>query len=135
MNSEIIGLPTTLPWGFIFTRVDDIPRHPAQLYEAIYCFFLFLFSAGIWYKRRDRMKNGFLVGWFLIILFSLRFVDEFFKINQEPFEDSMILNMGQILSIPLVLTGIIILLFNNRKQKGTINRQRILIEEEQIKTK
>jgi prolipoprotein diacylglyceryl transferase len=132
MNSEMIGLPTNLPWGFIFTRMDDIPRHPAQLYEAVYCFFLFLFSAGIWYKLKDRMKNGFLTGWFLILLFSLRFIVEFLKINQEPFEDSLILNMGQILSIPLVLTGILILLLNVRKRVA-VNADNILIEKDQTR--
>jgi phosphatidylglycerol:prolipoprotein diacylglycerol transferase len=112
MNSEMIGVPTTMPWGFVFTNVDNIPRHPAQLYEAIYCFFLFLLLFWIWYKFREQLKNGFLFSCFLIILFGARFIAEFFKINQVPFEDNLILNMGQILSIPFVLTGIIILLFN-----------------------
>jgi prolipoprotein diacylglyceryl transferase len=117
MNSEMIGLPTSVPWAFIFVRVDDIPRHPAQLYEAIYCLLLFLLLFSVWYKFRERLKNGFLFSWFLIILFSLRFIDEFFKINQEPFEDGLFLNMGQLLSIPFVLTGVIILLLNFRKAK------------------
>ncbi len=116
MNSEMIGLPTDLPWGFVFTRMDDVPRHPAQLYEAIYCLILFLALFWVWKKHRTHFKNGFMFGWFLIILFSLRFVDEFFKISQEAFEDDMILNMGQILSIPLVLAGIIILVSTSRKE-------------------
>jgi prolipoprotein diacylglyceryltransferase len=66
------------------------------------------------------MKNGFLFSLALIILFSLRFVDEFFKINQEQFEDGMILNMGQILSIPFVLTGIVILILNTGKKTRLI---------------
>lgn len=115
MNSEIIGLPTDLPWAFIFTSYDDLPRHPAQLYEAIYCMILFLALFWVWNKYRTHFKNGFMFGWFLIILFTLRFIDEFFKISQEAFEDDMILNMGQILSIPLVLAGIIILVMNHRK--------------------
>jgi prolipoprotein diacylglyceryl transferase len=110
MNSEMIGTPTTLPWAFIFTAVDGVPRHPAQLYEAICCFFLFLLMFWMWYKHRSKLKNGFMLGWFLIILFGLRFVDEYFKVSQEAFEDGMILNMGQILSIPFVLAGVIILL-------------------------
>lgn len=110
MNSEMIGLPTTLPWGFIFTRIDNVPRHPAQLYEAIYCFFLFIFLFWLYYKKGKTLNDGVLTGLFLIILFSLRFVDEFFKINQEAFEDGLLLNMGQILSIPFVLCGIIILI-------------------------
>ncbi|MEX2232114.1 MAG: prolipoprotein diacylglyceryl transferase [Cyclobacteriaceae bacterium] len=117
MNSEMVGVPTTLPWGFVFTSIDNIPRHPAQLYEAIYCLFLFILLFTLWYKYRTTMKNGFLFGWFLIILFSLRFVDEFFKINQVAFENDLMLNMGQILSIPFVITGIIILIRNARLQK------------------
>ena len=130
----MVGLPTSLPWGFIFTKIDDIPRHPAQLYEAIYCFFLFLLLFGIWFRYREQIKNGFLFSWFLIILFSLRFIDEFFKINQEPFEDNLILNMGQILSIPFVLTGIVILLLNLGKERKTVNSENNLIDEEQIKS-
>jgi phosphatidylglycerol:prolipoprotein diacylglycerol transferase len=119
MNSEMIGLPTDLPWAFVFTSVDDLPRHPAQLYEAIYCLILFVGLFWVWYKFRERLKNGFIISWFLIILFTLRFIDEFFKVSQEAFEDDMILNMGQILSIPLVLAGIIILITNGRKSNPT----------------
>jgi prolipoprotein diacylglyceryl transferase len=110
MNSEMAGLPTAAPWAFIFVRIDNVPRHPAQLYEAIYCFFLFLLLFQLWRKHRTAMKDGLLTGWFLTILFSLRFADEFFKINQVPFEDRMMLNMGQILSIPFVVIGIILLI-------------------------
>lgn len=116
MNSEMIGLPTTLPWGFIFTSIDDIPRHPAQLYEAIYCFLLFMLLFGLYYRKGRTLNDGFLTGLFLVILFSLRFVDEFFKINQEPFEDGLILNMGQILSMPFVTAGIVILIISRRNK-------------------
>ena len=114
MNSEMVGLPTTLPWAFIFTSVDDVPRHPAPLYEAIYCFVLFAFLFYTWSTKRNEIKDGFLTGWFLIIYFALRFIEEFFKINQVPFEDGLALNMGQILSIPFVVAGVLILL---RKEK------------------
>ena len=120
MNSEMVGIPTTMPWGFVFVLVDDVPRHPAQLYESICCFFLFIGLFSAWYKFKDRMANGFLFGWFLTILFSFRFIDEFFKINQEPFEDGMILNMGQLLSIPFILTGIIILFLSKKKSQQTL---------------
>jgi phosphatidylglycerol---prolipoprotein diacylglyceryl transferase len=119
MNSEMIGLPTNLPWGFIFTRADSIPRHPAQLYEAVFYFLSFTALFWFWFRYRYSMKNGFLFSCSLIILFSLRFVAEFFKINQVQFEDGMILNMGQILSIPFILAGIVLLIFNIR-QKGVI---------------
>ena len=115
MNSEMIGTPTTLPWAFIFTAIDDVPRHPAQLYEAINCFFLFVLMFWMWYKHRSKLKNGFMLGWFLIILFGFRFIDEYFKVSQESFEDGMIMNMGQILSIPFVLAGVLILLQSTKK--------------------
>ena len=110
MNSEMAGVPTTAPWAFIFVRIDNVPRHPAQLYEAIYCFLLFLLLFQLWRKHRAAMKDGMLTGWFLTILFTLRFADEFLKINQVAFEDRMVLNMGQILSIPFVVIGIILLI-------------------------
>jgi prolipoprotein diacylglyceryl transferase len=116
MNSEMIGIPTTVPWGFVFTRVDNIPRHPAQLYEAIYCFVLFVLLFGIYYRKGKSLNNGILTGLFLIILFSLRFVDEFFKINQEAFEDGLLFNMGQLLSVPFIIAGIVILVISSRKK-------------------
>jgi phosphatidylglycerol---prolipoprotein diacylglyceryl transferase len=125
MNSEMSGVPTNLPWGFIFTRIDDIPRHPTQLYEAIQYFFIFLIAYTTWMHFRDRIKNGFLLGCFLVILFGLRFIDEFFKINQVEFEDGLILNMGQILSLPFVLTGITILILIARRKKIEVKGETI----------
>jgi phosphatidylglycerol---prolipoprotein diacylglyceryl transferase len=119
MNSEMIGTPTNLPWAFIFTSTDNVPRHPAQLYEAIHYFLSFIILFWIWHKQRTTMKNGFLFSWALIIMFSFRFIDEFFKINQEQFEDGMILNMGQILSLPFILTGIVLLILTG-KHRATI---------------
>ena len=120
MNSEIIGLPTELPWGFIFTSYDRFPRHPTQLYEAIYCFILFVILFVIWRKKLSTLRNGILTGWFLVILFTLRFLDEFLKLNQVTFEADMILNMGQILSIPFVILGIVILLYAYRKKREEV---------------
>jgi phosphatidylglycerol:prolipoprotein diacylglycerol transferase len=114
MNSEMIGIPTDVPWAFVFTRIDNIPRHPGQLYEALYCFAIFFFLFYLWSKKPTQTQDGFQFGLFLIILFSLRFVDEFFKINQEAFEDTMMLNMGQLLSIPFVLIGIGLLIYSHK---------------------
>ncbi|HPM29032.1 MAG TPA: prolipoprotein diacylglyceryl transferase [Chryseolinea sp.] len=129
MNSEIIGIPTDVPWAFIFTSIDNIPRHPAQLYEAIQ----YLLSSGvfflIWYKRKDKMKNGFLFSCSLILLFSLRFVDEFVKVNQEQFEEGMILNMGQILSIPFILAGIVLLILTMGKKQETTSANKVVLME------
>lgn len=117
MNSEMVGTPTDVPWAFIFTRIDNVPRHPAQLYETIYCLILFVVLLRLWQVQRDKFQNGFLTAWFLIILFTLRIADEFLKVNQSDFEDGMILNMGQLLSIPYVLIGIVILYINHRKKQ------------------
>jgi len=134
MNSEMIGIPTHLPWAFIFTTQDNIPRHPAQLYEAIHYFIWFIVLFLVWHRQRDRMKNGFLFSWSLIILFTLRFVDEFFKIDQVEFEEGMILNMGQLLSIPFIVAGLVILISNIGKKRKTISADKIAVDAEQIRT-
>ena len=79
------------------------------------------------------MKNGFLFSWSLIVLFSLRFVDEFFKINQEQFEDGMVLNMGQLLSLPFILTGIVMLILIVSQKGETISTEEVVVEGEEIK--
>lgn len=104
-NSEIIGLPSDLPWAVIFERVDQIPRHPAQLYEA-FCYVLIFFLLWNIYHKKSVLKPGLIFGIFLITLFGARFALEFFKENQEAFEEGMKYNMGQLLSLPFVATGI-----------------------------
>src|SRR4030043_237461 len=83
MNSEIIGAPTTKPWGVIFKRVDNVPRHPAQLYEAISYLIIFAFMMILYKKMRDRLKNGFFFGLATILFFTARFIIEFVKENQK----------------------------------------------------
>ncbi len=117
MNSEMIGVPTDVPWAFVFTSKDLVPRHPAQLYEAIYCLILFAALFWVWNKFRERLKNGVMLSWFLIILFTFRFVDEFYKVSQEAFEDDWMLNMGQLLSIPFILAGVVLLLWIRTQPK------------------
>ena len=106
-NSEIIGKAAdpNLPWAVIFTKEDNIPRHPGQMYEAVGYIILF-FILWIMYKKIQNPKPGLLFGIFLVCLFGIRFFIEFFKENQEAFEDSMFINMGQLLSIPFILAGI-----------------------------
>jgi len=94
-----------------------IPRHPAQLYESGTTFLIFILLLLIWFKLRHRTPEGLLLGLFLVILFGLRFVHEFFKENQVNFEDDLPLNMGQWLSIPLILAGIYLLIKVSRKTK------------------
>lgn len=117
MNSEIIGTPTTKPWGVIFERVDNVPRHPAQLYEAISYLIIFAFMMILYKKMRDRLKNGFFFGLATIIFFTARFNIEFVKENQVGFENGMIFNMGQLLSLPFILVGIGFLIYGLWKTK------------------
>lgn len=106
-NSEIYGHQTDLPWGFVFIRNGDtFPSHPTQLYEAICYIITSIVLMRLYKVERFRNAGGFLLGVFFIMVFTARFFIEFVKENQVAFEDSMALNMGQILSIPVVLAGI-----------------------------
>ena len=105
MNSEIIGKPTDLPWAFVFERIDMLPRHPGQLYEAIAyaCFFFVL-----WYfykKKPNLVGTSFFFGLDILLIFTFRFFIEYTKEVQESFEQGMLFDMGQILSVPFILMG------------------------------
>ena len=117
-NSEIIGKQTDVPWAFIFTAVDDLPRHPSQLYESIACFIIFLILLIIYYKEYAKNKNGLLFGLFLVMIFTFRFFVEFLKENQSSFEAGMTFNMGQLLSIPFVLTGLFFIIKSLRHKNN-----------------
>ncbi len=108
MNSEIYGVATNLPWGFIFERNNEtIAKHPTMIYEAVCYLITFGILMYCYYKKKDfKDRTGFLTGVFFIGMFLTRFLIEFIKENQEAFESGMALNMGQILSIPFVLAGI-----------------------------
>lgn len=121
MNSEIIGIQTTLPWGVIFERVDNIPRHPAQLYEAISYLIIFTIMMILYKKFRDRLKNGFFFGLGSVLFFTARFLIEFVKENQVGFEDKMAFNMGQLLSLPFVLAGIGFIIYGLKMTKSSVH--------------
>lgn len=120
MNSEIYGKPTNGSWGVVFQRDDLIPRHPTQLYEAFS--YLLIFGILFWMYKSDKIRqtSGLLFGCFLTLLFLARFIIEFFKENQETFENNMIINMGQILSIPFILIGLTLIVW---KSKLEINKE------------
>ena len=107
MNSEIIGKATDVPWAFIFERVDMTPRHPGQLYEAI-AYAIFFFVGWYFYRKKpQRVGTGFFFGLCITLIFTARFFIEFTKDIQKDFEASMLLNMGQLLSIPFVIVGLL----------------------------
>ncbi|MDR1173043.1 MAG: prolipoprotein diacylglyceryl transferase [Bacteroidales bacterium] len=118
MNSEIYGHATTLAWGFIFERNGEtVPKHPTQIYEALYYALTYLVLRFV-YRRCDNRPRPFLIfGLFLIMVFGFRFCIEFIKNPQEDFEQNMMFNMGQWLSAPFVILGIISLIISSRQEK------------------
>jgi prolipoprotein diacylglyceryl transferase len=117
MNSEIIGMPTTKLWGVIFARVDNLPRHPSQLYEAISYFIILAIMIILYLKMRYKLKNGILFGLATVLFFIARFLIEFLKEDQVGFEEGMTFNMGQLLSLPYIAVGIGFIVYGLWKTK------------------
>lgn len=119
-NSEILGVASDVPWAVIFARIDMLPRHPSMLYESISCIVVLSVLMWIYFKYDKKPPEGALFGSFLVLLFSGRFLIEFTKLHHSDFEAALILNMGQWLSIPLVLFGAWLLLKKvNWKRQGS----------------
>lgn len=140
MNSEIVGHTTSLPWGFkfiqhdieaVYQRVDyflELPattqlefinsvtaRHPSQLYEALFYAVLFIASFYLWNKKKYTVPQGFFFGLFIASLFTFRFFIEFTKETQEKWEQTLPIDMGQILSLPFIFAGIAIMVYSQKK--------------------
>jgi prolipoprotein diacylglyceryltransferase len=108
-NSEILGLQTTVPWAFVFGRVDQAPRHPVQLYEAGSYVLVFVLLIWIYRHWREKTPKGLLLGVFLVTVFVTRFILEFFKQRQADYEQNFALSVGQLLSVPFVVAGAVLL--------------------------
>jgi len=108
-NSEIIGIPTTRSWAVVFENVDAIPRHAVQLYEAFAYGIIFVLLTLVYRRRENDSRQGMLLGMFLVLVFSARFMLEFLKTRQAAYEASQALSVGQWLSIPFVVLGLILL--------------------------
>jgi prolipoprotein diacylglyceryl transferase len=110
MNSEIYGIETTLPWGFVFLRNgESAPKHPTQIYEALAYLGVFILLLRLYWRRKGEFTSGILFSLFLILVFAFRFFVEYVKEDQVAFEAGMKLNMGQWLSIPFVISGLVLL--------------------------
>ncbi len=121
MNSEIYGGPTTMPWGFIFVLNGEVlPKHPTQIYEMIYCLLTFGLCYWMYWKKEAYKKQGLIFGVFLLGIFLSRSLLEFIKNNQEAFEEGMLLNMGQLLSLPFVAWGLYLIYNAFKKKNGKI---------------
>lgn len=115
MNSEILGRVTDSSLGIIFTQVDNFPRHPAQLYEAVAYIIIFLAGWALYKKLPQLVGTGFYFGYCLFTIFTFRFFVEFLKETQVDFENNMTFDMGQWLSIPFIIIGAVSLV-NGIKQ-------------------
>ena len=108
-NSEIYGTVTDLPWGFVFERNREVmPKHPTQLYESFSYFIIFGVSLWYYLRKKGQFKTGSIFGWWLVALFGARLLIEFVKNDQVDFEAGMVLNMGQLLSLPFIVGGLVI---------------------------
>lgn len=132
MNSEIVGKITNVSWAFVFERLAQdpkiinplLPRHPAQLYEAIAYFIFFIIIILLYRKYHNTLHRGFYFGLCLSLIFTFRFFVEFLKEDQVRFEQNMPLNMGQLLSIPFILIGLYFIFFYEKNKKEEITKQK-----------
>lgn len=121
MNSEIYGVETTLPWGFVFLRNGETaPKHPTQIYEALAYLLIFILLYRIYWRKKGEHIQGVLISLACILIFTARFFIEFLKEVQEPFESSMKLDMGQLLSIPFIILGIVWLWISIKNKKRAV---------------
>lgn len=129
-NHEIVGaVAENLPWAVQFKyHSDQLPRHPAQIYESICYLITFLTVYAIYNKRKERTPHGLLFGVFMIMIFGFRLLVEFFKAEQNANDagilESVGLNIGQLLSIPMILVGLYFLLvYAPKKGKKSMEKQ------------
>ena len=117
LNSELIGKPSNVPWAIVFKRIDDIPRHPVQLYESLAYLIIFILLFVLYRATKIKEQSGALLGICLCSIFSARFLLEFFKEKQAIYESGLFLNTGQMLSIPFLLMGVLLLILSKIKQE------------------
>ena len=145
-NHEIYGHVTDMPWGFRF--IDNVhawqagaqpiftaPSHPTQLYEAICYFALFGLLMWMYWKKNSQERPGLLLGIFFVWVFGSRFIIEFVKNNQVAFEETMTLNMGQWLSVPFVLIGIVLIIYAMKRPRITLEYPNKFPDENENKKK
>lgn len=121
-NQEIIGISSTVPWAIIFKHPADgslpIPRHPTQLYEAFVYLATFIFLFTLWKVKGEHLKQGILSGLFFVIVFGSRFIIEFWKNPLSQMIDESRIHMGQYLSIPFILAGLILMIWKKQLQNS-----------------
>ena len=118
INSELYGTPTDIPWAVTFIQVDNLSRHPSQLYEAILEGFI-LFVILMYFKNKDYLKKpGLISGLFLIFYSLFRFFIEFVRVPDEQLGHLIFeLSMGQIISLIFFVIGIILFYLKNENKQ------------------
>jgi prolipoprotein diacylglyceryl transferase len=125
MNSEIYGVETTLPWGFVFLRNGETaPKHPTQIYEGLTYLLIFILLYRLYWRKKGEHVQGLLISLLMILVFTARFFIEFLKEDQVAFESTMKLNMGQWLSIPFVLAGAVWLYVSLKQGKRAVIKRK-----------
>jgi len=122
-NSEILGLPTDKPWAIIFERVDMLPRHPVQLYEAFAYLTLFAILLIVYKKVSFSTSTKILPPLFLTYMFTVRFLLEYTKTKQADYTWDLPLTTGQALSLPFIIIGVVWLLISLQKIKQNASNQ------------
>lgn len=116
-NSEILGSQTTLPWAIIFNRIDSVPRHPVQVYESMVYLIIFITLFMTYKKFGTKLREGLLLGIFMITVFTARFFLEFVKVKQSAYSNDFGFSTGQFLSIPFILLGVyMIFIYKSKKE-------------------
>jgi len=116
-NSEIYGVPTSLPWAVTFLQIDNLPRHPTQLYESFSYLAIFTLLISYYNKHRAKANSYAMLGFFFVAVFTVRFLLEFTKDYQADFEQDMFFHMGQLLSLPLILIGVALMVVGKQKKR------------------
>ena len=131
MNSEVYGIQTDLPWGFIFERNrETLPKHPTQIYEALWYAMTYIVLRFVYRKTGNNPRPFLIFGIFLIMVFVFRFCVEFIKNPQEDFEIGMMFNMGQWLSVPFIILGVIMLFFSSRQKAVAVVKPQLQPEKQ-----
>jgi prolipoprotein diacylglyceryl transferase len=116
-NSEIVGIPTNVPWAIVFKRIDSLPRHPVQIYEAIAYAFIFLLLFTMYKKIVDKVRPGVIFATSLVAIFTARFFLEFVKTKQADYANDFWMSTGQMLSIPFFFAGLSYIVFSFFKKR------------------
>jgi prolipoprotein diacylglyceryl transferase len=125
MNSEIYGVETTVPWGFVFLQNNEVaPKHPTQIYEGLAYLFIFFLLYRLYWSKKGEHYQGLLISLICFLIFTARFFIEFLKEDQVAFEAGMRLNMGQLLSIPFIIIGLVGIYLSIKNKKIAVIKRK-----------